>query len=151
MYWVPVQEIAGIPKITNRNSNFLALQKSEFQKKQTGIFRIVNKIGIPPLIGVPEIGTKNWNSQPSILATSWHWPWCGSRCDIARIVDFFAERIEFLAEGGGRERCIKMGFGRHGAGVSPWLVPFFWVLLLFDFMSVGGGKGGRNLPTGPPI
>jgi hypothetical protein len=33
MYWVPVQEIAGIPKIANRNSNFLTLQKLEFQKK----------------------------------------------------------------------------------------------------------------------
>ncbi len=65
MYWVPVQEIAGIPKIANRNSNFLTLQKSEFQKKNpTGIFGIVNGIGIPPPMGVLEIGTKNRNSQP---------------------------------------------------------------------------------------
>jgi hypothetical protein len=61
-----VQEIAGIPKIANRKSNFLALQKSEFQKKNpTGIFGIINRIGIPPLMGVPEIGTKNRNSHPS--------------------------------------------------------------------------------------
>ncbi len=63
-----MQEIAGIPKIANRNSDFLALQKLEFQRKiPTGIFGIVNGIGIPPLMGVPEIGTKNWNSQPSCL------------------------------------------------------------------------------------
>jgi hypothetical protein len=59
-----VQEIARIPKIANRDSGFLTLQKSEFQKKMTGIFRIVNGIGIPPPMGVPEIGTENWNSQP---------------------------------------------------------------------------------------
>jgi hypothetical protein len=54
-----VQEIAGIPKIANRNSDFLALQKSEFQKKNpNGIFGIVNEIGIPPPMGVPKIGIK---------------------------------------------------------------------------------------------
>jgi hypothetical protein len=31
----------------------------------TVIFRIQNEIGIPLTMGVPEIGTKNWNSQPS--------------------------------------------------------------------------------------
>ncbi len=62
-----MQEIAGIPKIANRNSNFLTLQKSEFQKKTlTGIFGIVNGIGMPPPMGVPEIGTENWNSQPRL-------------------------------------------------------------------------------------
>ncbi len=60
-----MQEIAGIPKIANQNSNFLALQKLEFQKKNpTGIFGIVNGIGILPPMGVLEIGNKNWNSQP---------------------------------------------------------------------------------------
>ncbi len=60
-----MQEIAGIPKIANRNSDFLALQKSEFQKKNpTGILRIVNRIRIPPSMGVPEIRTENCNSQP---------------------------------------------------------------------------------------
>jgi hypothetical protein len=49
--------------------------KSEFQfsdspeigiskKNPTGIFGIVNKIGILPPMGVPEIRTKNRNSQP---------------------------------------------------------------------------------------
>jgi hypothetical protein len=61
-----VQEISGIPKIANRNYDFLTLQKSEFQKKNpTKIFGIVNEIGIPPPMGVPEIGTKNRNSHPS--------------------------------------------------------------------------------------
>jgi hypothetical protein len=61
-----VQEIAGIPKIANQNSNFLTLQKSKFQKKnQTGIFGSVNGIRIPPPMGVLEIGTKNPNSKPS--------------------------------------------------------------------------------------
>ena len=60
-----MQEIARILKIAIPNSDFLALQKSEFQKRNpTGIFGIVNGIGIPPPMGVPEIGTKNWNSQP---------------------------------------------------------------------------------------
>ncbi len=50
----------------NRNSNFLTLQTSEFKKYfPTGIFGIQNGIGIPLSMGVPEIGTENWNSQPS--------------------------------------------------------------------------------------
>jgi hypothetical protein len=52
----------------NRNSNFLTLQTSEFEKKiPIGIFGIENGIGIPLTMGVPEIGTKNWNSQPRSL------------------------------------------------------------------------------------
>jgi hypothetical protein len=49
--------------------------KSEFQfsdspeigiskKNPTGIFGIVNGIGILPPMGIPEIGAENWNSQP---------------------------------------------------------------------------------------
>ncbi len=39
---------------------------SRIQKKNpTGISGIGNRIGIPLPVGVPEIGTKNWNSQPS--------------------------------------------------------------------------------------
>jgi hypothetical protein len=61
------KEITGIPIIANRNSNFLTLQTSEFQKKNpAGIFGIENGIGIPLTMGVPEIGTKNWNSQPRL-------------------------------------------------------------------------------------
>jgi hypothetical protein len=33
--------------------------------KKNGISRIKNKIRTPLPMGVPEIGTKNWNSQPS--------------------------------------------------------------------------------------
>ncbi len=59
-----MQEIAGIPKIANQNSDFLTLQKLEFQKTiPTGIFGIGNRSKIPPWMGVPEIRTKNWNSQ----------------------------------------------------------------------------------------
>jgi hypothetical protein len=32
----------------------------------TGIFGIGNRSGIPLPMGVPEIGTENWNSQPSV-------------------------------------------------------------------------------------
>jgi hypothetical protein len=39
---------------------------AEFKKKTTGIFGIKNGIKIPLLMEVPENGTKNWNSQPSI-------------------------------------------------------------------------------------
>jgi hypothetical protein len=61
------KEITRILNIANRNSDFLTLQTSEFQKKNlTGIFGIKNGIEIPLTMGVPEIGTKNWNSQPSI-------------------------------------------------------------------------------------
>jgi hypothetical protein len=35
------------------------------KKNPTGIFGIENRIGILLTMGVPEIGTKNWNSQPS--------------------------------------------------------------------------------------
>jgi hypothetical protein len=60
------KEITRILNIANWNSNFLTLQISEFQKKNpTGIFGIKNGIGILFMMGVPEIGTKNWNSQPS--------------------------------------------------------------------------------------
>jgi hypothetical protein len=60
------KEITGIPNIANPNFNFLTLQTSEFQKKNpTGIFGIEHRIGIPLTMGVPEVGTKNRNSQPS--------------------------------------------------------------------------------------
>jgi hypothetical protein len=60
------KEITRIPNIANQNSNFLTLQTSEFQKKNpTRIFRIKHRIRIPLTMGVPEIGTENWNSQPS--------------------------------------------------------------------------------------
>jgi hypothetical protein len=36
------------------------------KKNPTGIFGIENGIEIPLTMGVPEIGTKNWNSQPRI-------------------------------------------------------------------------------------
>jgi hypothetical protein len=53
------KEITGILNIANRNSNFLTLQTSEFQKKNPiGIFGIKHRIRIPLTMGVPEIGTK---------------------------------------------------------------------------------------------
>jgi hypothetical protein len=62
------KEITGIPNIANRNSNFLTLQTSEFQKKiPTGIFGIEHGIRIPLTKGVAEIGTENWNSQPRAI------------------------------------------------------------------------------------
>ncbi len=59
------KQITRILNFTNRNSNFLTLQTLEFLKNPTGIFGIKNEIRIPFTMGVPEIGTKNWNSQPS--------------------------------------------------------------------------------------
>jgi hypothetical protein len=62
------KETTGILNIPNWKPDFLTLQTSEFQKKNpTGIFRIENRIGIPLTMGVPEIGTKNRNSQPSLV------------------------------------------------------------------------------------
>ncbi len=51
-------------KFRNRNSNLMAFQQQNSKKNPTGIPRIWNKIRILLLMGVPEIGTKNWNSQP---------------------------------------------------------------------------------------
>jgi hypothetical protein len=57
-------------KFWNSNSKILTLQTSEFKKYfPTGIFGIKNGIGIPLTMGVPEIGTKNWNSQPITKAS----------------------------------------------------------------------------------
>ncbi len=54
-------------KLWNRNSNFLTLQTLEFKKYfPTGIFGIKNGIWILLTMGVPEIGTKNWNSHSRI-------------------------------------------------------------------------------------
>jgi hypothetical protein len=61
------KEITRIPNNANRNSDFLTLQTSEYVKKNlTAIFGIEHGIGIPLTKGVPEIGTKNWNSQPRL-------------------------------------------------------------------------------------
>ncbi len=51
---------------------FLDFSTAEFEKKiPTRIFGIKNGIRIPLWMGVPEIGTKNQNSQPSpVDATS---------------------------------------------------------------------------------
>jgi hypothetical protein len=60
-------QITRIPNIANLKSDFLTLQTSEFQKKNlTGISGIENKIRIPLMMGVQEIGTKNQNFQPSL-------------------------------------------------------------------------------------
>ncbi len=61
------QQITGIPNFANWNSDFLTFQKTEFQKILAGIFGIRNGIEIPLPMGVPEIRTKNWNSQPRML------------------------------------------------------------------------------------
>jgi hypothetical protein len=50
---------------------FLNFSTAEFEKNfLTGIFGIKNGIGIPLPMGVPEIGTKNWNSQPRLGLTA---------------------------------------------------------------------------------
>jgi hypothetical protein len=62
-----------------------------------------------------------------------------------------AKSVRLLLSRGGRERFIEMGFGRNGAVVSPWSVPFFWLFSLFDFVSCGGkkGGGGETYPSDP--
>jgi hypothetical protein len=62
--------------------------------------------------------------ETPILATSRHRPQCVSRHDVARFGDIFAKRIKFLEEGGVQEQFVEMGFGRNGAVVSPWTIPF---------------------------
>jgi hypothetical protein len=53
-------------RISELEFRFLNFSTAEFKKKNpTGIFGIENEIGILLPMGVPEIGAKNWNSQPS--------------------------------------------------------------------------------------
>jgi hypothetical protein len=74
------KEITGILNIANWNSDFLTLQTSEFQKKNpTVIFGIKNGIRIPLTMGVPEIGTKNRNSQPNFYNPA--------QCDLRKNID----------------------------------------------------------------
>ncbi len=42
-----------------------------------------------------------------------------------------------------------MGFGGNGVVVSPWLVPFFWFFLLFNFVSTREKRGGGTYPLDP--
>jgi hypothetical protein len=43
---------------------FVDFSTAEFKKNPTGVSRIKTGIRILLPVGVPEIGTKNWNSQP---------------------------------------------------------------------------------------
>ncbi len=65
VYWIPTFIFFQNTDFRNRNSNFSIFQQRNSKKNLTGIFGIKNGIGIPLSMGVPEIGTKNWNSQPS--------------------------------------------------------------------------------------
>jgi hypothetical protein len=80
------KEITGIPNTANRNSDFLTLQTSEFQKHfPNGIFGIKNGIRIPLMMGVPEIRTKNWNSQTRVP---------GSRYTCINATNGFKQKLE---------------------------------------------------------
>ncbi len=83
MYWVPVQEIAGIPKIANRNSDFLTLQKSEFQKK----FRPESLDRKRNRNSTSDWGPRNQNQKPEfptwVSTKKSNWVtllWSASRC-----------------------------------------------------------------------
>ncbi len=57
-------------QISESEFQFLNFSTAEFEKNfPTGIFGIENRMGIPLPMGVPEIRTKNWNSQPSYILT----------------------------------------------------------------------------------
>jgi hypothetical protein len=60
------KQITGGPNFANWNSNFLTFQISEFIKIPTGVSGTENRIEILLPMGVPEIGTKNQNSQPRL-------------------------------------------------------------------------------------
>jgi hypothetical protein len=53
-------------QISELEFGFTNFSTAEFKKNLTGIFGIKNRIGIPLPMGVSEIGTKNWNSQPRL-------------------------------------------------------------------------------------
>jgi hypothetical protein len=61
------KQITGIPNFCKSEFQFSDFPDIGISKK-TGIFGIKNGIGIPLLLGVPEIRTKNWNSQPSLAS-----------------------------------------------------------------------------------
>jgi hypothetical protein len=53
-------------QISESEFRFLDFSTAEFEKIfLTGIFKNENGIGILLPMGVPEIRTENWNSQPS--------------------------------------------------------------------------------------
>ncbi len=82
------KQITGIPNFANRNSNFLTLQTLEFQKNiPNGIFGIKNGIRILLIMGVPEIGTKSQNSQPSSQAT-FRWCWQVHELDLGMVCPY---------------------------------------------------------------
>jgi hypothetical protein len=56
----------GIPNF-GIGIRFVDFSTAELKKNPTGISRIKNGVRILLPMGVPEIGTKNWNSQPSQL------------------------------------------------------------------------------------
>ena len=79
------KEITGIPNIANRNSNFLTLQTSEFQKKKRPESSESNtelefclqwgSQKSEPKIGIPNQGTHNW-------FTPWYYPVLTTRVTI---------------------------------------------------------------------
>ncbi len=46
---------------------------------------------------------------------------------------------------------LKMGFGRNGAVVSPWSIPFFCFFSLFNFVSFGKKRGESYPPNPLPV
>ncbi len=64
VYWIPTYFFFEF-QILESEFQFLNYSTAEIEKNfPTGIFGIENGIGIPLTMGVPEIRTKNWNSQP---------------------------------------------------------------------------------------
>jgi hypothetical protein len=108
------KQITRIPNNAKRNSNFLTLQTSEFQNKiPTGIFGIENGIGNPLTMGVPEIGTKNQNSQPRVLVVTvvcgivCAGCVCAARpCCFGRLTQISAPKIGKTRHVGGRQKGL---------------------------------------------
>ncbi len=71
VYWIPTFIYFGIPNFGIGIPIFQFFNSGIRKKNPTGIFGIKNGIGNPLPMGVPEIGTKNWNSQP-------RWQYCKS-------------------------------------------------------------------------
>jgi hypothetical protein len=65
-------------QISELEFQFLDFSTAEFEKNfPTGIVGIKNGIGIPLPMGVPEIGTENWNSQPRPERIDYRFVGCG--------------------------------------------------------------------------
>jgi hypothetical protein len=79
-------------RISESEFRFLDFSTAEFKRKNsTGIFGIKNGIRTPLPMGVPEIGTKNRNSQPRVNMKEVDIEWCPTK---EMVADFMTKPLQ---------------------------------------------------------